>query len=81
MPPTLEGTGESGGPTANPCDLGWVVHGLRICTGMGGSLWECGAVIWVDELWFSACRGLLPGSFAQCPAQGKLRGLEEQQLL
>lgn len=48
--PPWRALGESGGPTANPCDLGWVVHGLRICTGMGGNLWECGAVIWVDEL-------------------------------
>lgn len=35
--PPWRALGESDGPTAHPCDSGWVVHGLRVCTGMGGT--------------------------------------------
>lgn len=34
--PPWRALGEADGPTTNPCDSRWVVHGLGICTWIGG---------------------------------------------
>lgn len=50
-----------------------VSYSLGVCTAIGRTYGMVGrvAVIWVYARYFGACRGLMPGSFMQYPAQEK----------